>query len=217
MIKKLFTYLLIFPILPSCTIKPNQSDLKFSDSVYQDIASSTMDYPFTATVVDRKYVESVLNQVFDVTSTETSVLTGVYNKSDFGGGCDRYASSDNGVTYEFPKDQCYSGIFPFLPSYSNPMRYSYTVKTCETLINSSARFTSVMQKIYPTWAGGSNILPAPNAITIKTAYQLFFQSEEPGDDLTQSFLVMSSAATTTNEGWKQIMTTLCGSPEWQIF
>ena len=218
--KKILILSVLLPLLPACLFQPKASNLVFDDSTaeknYRAISSVNTDYDITPYVVDRGYVESTLTQVFGSTG-DSSLEVGIYQKKEFGGACDRYAASDNGSgAYEFPRAQCYTGISVFQPANSNPMRYSYTTKMCETLVNTVARFSYVMKKVYPSWVS-SQKLPAPDQAAITKVYQQFYQDEVPSADLVAAFLSMSSSAASTDEAWKQILLTVCVSPEWQVF
>jgi hypothetical protein len=218
--KKILLFSILLPLLPACFFQPKAGNLVFDDSTaeknYRAISSVELDYDVVPYVVDRGYVESTLTQVFGSTGDAT-LETGIYQKKEFGGACDRYAASDTGsAAYEFPRAQCYTGITVFQPANSNPMRYSYTTKMCETLVNTAARFNYVMKKVYPSWVT-SQALSAPDQASITKLYQQFYQDEVPSNEVISAFMSMSSEASSTNEAWKQILITLCVSPEWQVY
>jgi hypothetical protein len=220
--KKLCVGIIGMLLASGCLIQPKPSDLVFDDTVaasrsIASIASVDMGYSVSPYVADRAYVESTLAQVFDLTGS-TTLETGVYQKKEFGGACDRYGANDDGAgNYAIPRAQCYTGIQVVQPSNSNPMRYSYTMKTCEVLVNTASSFNAAMLKVFPTWKT-TDTLKAADAASITKAYQLFFPADAPSADLLASFQTMSKAATTTSEGWKQVLLTVCvSSPEWQVF
>lgn len=216
--KKIILISLLLPFLHACFLQPKPSDLVFDDSEaqrnYRNLASD--DYDVVPYVTTRAYVESTLNQIFGSTG-DTTVESAVYQKKEFGGACDRYAPSDTGASaYEFPRSQCYTGITIVQPSNSNPMRYSYTAKICESLVNNATRFTYAMKQIIPAYVAGQKLADPSDASIIK-AYQLFFQSESPSAEVVNALKGISSSSTMSDEAWKRILVTLCVSPEWQVF
>lgn len=165
-------------------------------------------------MADRSYVESVLLQIFNAANTTagTYIQSDIYQKVEFGGACDPYSVSDIGATtLEFSREQCFTGIGVVQNSNNNPMRYSLTTKVCEKLVNDSTRMDVVRDKIYTTkkWA-------RPDAASIQKAWKLFFPIEDADARVVTELLNVAKVSSTDEEGWKNIMLTLCISPEWQV-
>jgi predicted hotdog family 3-hydroxylacyl-ACP dehydratase len=172
-----------------------------------------VDYPVDVLMGGREYAESVLMDIFNAQGTayESIITAETLTKGEFGGSCDPYAASDLSTsTFEFPREQCYSGVRMVLPANANPMRFAYTTRVCERLIINTDAMNAVKSKIYGTaaWA-------LPDNANIKKAYKLFFPAEEPPVALLDEFRLRSiEAGTTAPEAWKLIMLTLCVNPEW---
>lgn|GEM_PF-3153458 len=214
--KKIFFSLILIPLLTNCT--PQESgELHFDDSAARSVATAYLNYDITPYVADRSYVESVFDQVFGTSGNADGVEYSIYRNSVFGGGCDRYAASDTGgSSYEFVRQQCYGGLGVVLPANSNPMRYSYTAKICENLVNGTNTFNFAMKKVLNVSSLPST-LPAPSDTTIVGAYQLFFQVDPPTADVISALFELTQGASSTKESWRRILTAVCVSPEWQVF
>ena len=186
--------------------------------------ASGEEYAVELPITKRSYVESVFIQVFNIPVGDpdlATLKTAIYDKKEFGGSCDRYGVSDitvNGVVQdEFPRARCGSGITMNLDVNSNPMRYAWTIKACETMIISkAARFAAAMNRIFPGWtAGSSNVAYRPNAENVKKSYDLFFQGREPDAEVIQELVTLGNSAATNDAGWQLILIAECGNPEWQ--
>lgn len=214
--KKIIFSLVLIPLLTNCTPQ-GSGELHFDDSAARSIATAYLDYDVSPYSVDRSYVESVFDQVFGTSGNTDGVENSIYQNTVFGGACDRYAASDNGgASYEFPRQQCYTGIDAVLPANSNPMRYSFTTRICENLVNGTNTFNSAMKKVLNV-SSLPGTLPAPTDATIARAYQLFFQAEVPPADVISALSALTQNSSSTKESWQRILTTVCVSPEWQVF
>lgn len=205
--------LLLLILLVGC-IGGEQTALKFSHSNSVKNVAPVLTYPVQLQVADRSYVESVLVQAFDANGSNGfagRIQTAVYQRPEFGGACDIYESSDNGSSYEFPKEYCHNGLTTTTSANSNPMRYSWTMKICDQLVSDNGRFNAFMLKIFPN---GTN--QAPDAASITAAYGQFFIEEKPDADSLQAFLELSKQSTDIKTSWQLVITTLCVSPEWQV-
>lgn len=165
-------------------------------------------------MADRSYVESVLLQVFNAVNTPAGayIQSDIYQKVEFGGACDQYSLSDLGATtVEFSREQCFTGIGVVQGSNNNPMRYSLTTKVCERLVNDTTRMTVVRDKIFTTkkWE-------KPDSASVQRAWKLFFPIEDANSRVVTDLLNISKVSSSDEEGWKNIMLTLCISPEWQV-
>jgi len=165
-------------------------------------------------MADRSYVESVLLQVFNAANTPAGayIQSDIYQKVEFGGACDQYSLSDLGATtVEFSREQCFTGIGVVQGSNNNPMRYSLTTKVCERLVLDSARMTVVRDKIFTTkkWE-------KPDSASVQRAWKLFFPVEDANSGVVNDLLNISKVSSSDEEGWKNIILTLCISPEWQV-
>jgi hypothetical protein len=205
------------------------AELKFNDEKAARAAgrvpsSIAEDYSVTLPVAKRHYVESVFVQAFAIPLNDpdrATLKTAIYDKREFGGGCDRYGVSDtevNGVIVaEFPRAQCSTAILPELESTSNPMRFAWTAKACENMIYSRpARFQGIMTQVLPGWVSGTpTAKPSPESVS--RAYGLFFQGRAPEDEVLKALVALGESSSTSDEGWKLILTALCVSPEWQTY
>lgn len=198
------------------------TELVFNDE--SAALKSQINYSVTLPMSKRTYVESVFLQVFSISETETdrqTLKTMIYDKKEFGGGCDPYGVSEkivNGITVdEFARYRCTSGLLQDLKAASNPIRYAWTAKACETMILSRApRFAAAMSKIIPGWTVGANLESSkPNADSIAKAYDLFFQGQSPDPEVVQALIELGNTVTEADSAWKLILTALCVSPEWQ--
>ncbi|WP_408099032.1 hypothetical protein ACJVC5_08955 [Peredibacter sp. HCB2-198] len=165
-------------------------------------------------MADRSYVESVLLQVFNAegTSAATYIQSDIYQKVEFGGACDFYAPSDlSATTIEFPREQCFTGMGVVQNLNNNPMRYSLTTKVCERLVNDTARMDVIKAKIFP-----DNKWAAPTAASIQKAWSLFFPIEQADSAIVDDLKAISNVSSGTEDAWKNIVLTMCVSPEWQV-
>ena len=216
MLIRFWMFILALTIFAGCepqalTGKPGSLNWRAPNSYEETKAKLT--YTAELQVADRSYVESVLLQVFDAagTSAATYIQSEIYQKIEFGGACDYYASSDtNATTVEFPRENCVNGISVVQPATNNPMRYSLTTKVCERLVADSARMNSVRNKLFSNkqWA-------PPTDDSIGKAWSLFFPAESIDPRVLGDFKHLAQVSGGTESAWKNIILTLCISPEWQ--
>ena len=187
-------------------------------------ASVAEDYSLELPIGNRHYVFSVLSQVFaipEVSGDADALRTDIFFKKEFGGGCDLYGVSEitvNGtVTSEFASSRCIQGITSDLKATSNPMRYAWTAKTCESLIVSKpTRYAAAMNQILTGWSvGSSQVQHRPSPDTVKKAYGLFFQGRDPDADEVAALLQLGATASNNDDAWRLILISLCVNPEWQ--
>lgn len=207
---KLF-YLAIFFSFISC-VSTEKTELSFYDEEHPYISgngrtpASEIDYELKLQVGDRRYVESVLSQVFDLSESEsTSIRDLIYKKQEFGGACDRYAQSEINGTVEFPRETC-SGLDIVLPATANPMRFAYMTKVCENLVNNSSYLSRAV----------GNVNQDFSETHFLSLYQKFYLEESPSTEVINSFKNLYDEKGTQREGWKLVMLGLCLSPAWQV-
>ena len=211
-----FFYILIPTLfLLSCqdTLAPQSKPLNFRAPNSVQESTVVLNYNYELQMADRAYVESVLHQVFDAKGTPAAsyIETEIYRKMEFGGACDVYEASDLGPTQvEFSREQCFNGITVVQPTNNNPMRYSLTTKVCERLVKDSARMTAVRKKLYTgtTWK-------KPDSASIQLAWELFFPIHSASREVVSALEDIAKVSSSNEEAWKNIILTLCISPEWQ--
>ncbi len=171
----------------------------------------TEETPSELIMGNRFYVDSVFEQVFGNPSGD------IYFQPEFGGKCDQNISPfviDNKV--EFQKTRCFGNLNKDIHPVSSAMRYSTTMKRCEAVIFNDILFSKAMAKVFTDWKPKSmdaKFKPTPESI--KLAYDLFYQSEEPSKEVIDALLIVAETKTTINEQWQHIFLTLCISPGWQ--
>lgn len=208
------TLLFTLMILAACTPTQSPTELNWRAPNAFEEKQAKLTYSSELQMADRSYIESVLLQVFDAEGTAAAsyILSDVYQKVEFGGACDFYAPSDlNATTVEFPREQCFTGIGVVQNSNNNPMRYSLTTKVCERLVIDSARMSSVRAKI---WTDGK--WHAPDEASIQKAWALFFPIERAHPDVVGAFKELAAVSSGDEDAWKNIILTMCISPEWQV-
>lgn len=208
--------LLIIAIMVMSSCVPEQkTDLVFSShGANSGLVGSNEKYSVSLQISERGYVSDTLKKVFNVASGTAADLwidTNVYNKVDFGGGCDFYAESEISSTQpEFPSESC--GIFGTVqPATNNSMRFSYTNKTCEYLTNQENYMNEVKTKITGTGAWKS-----PDEASVKKAWSLFYPADNINKEVSEALINLKSVANSDAEAWKLILFTVCSSPGWQV-
>jgi hypothetical protein len=190
-------------------------DFRAPSSIVENAAM--MDYNSEIQMAGRSYIESVLLQVFDAegTTAATYIQSDIYQKIEFGGACDQYATSDTGLpnsaTFEYVRERCVNGIGVVQPSNNNPMRYSLTTKVCEKLVLEPARLNSVRNKIFADQKWGE-----PTNEKVLKAWRLFHQVTDADSDVLSALKDIKKVTPNNDEAWKIIVLTLCMSPEWQV-
>lgn len=219
-------HLVMMLTLTACQIKP--SDLKFNDTaMIAPIVEFDSDYAVNLPIGERGYVASTLRQIFKFApgDTDASILNShVFMRSEYGGSCDRYEPSEimAGTTpaYEFTVLSCSNGVTPAHPPQLNPMRFALTTKLCESLIHhtNGVRLGKLMEYLYPNWtlATSSQSQFIPNEESIKKAYEVFYRLDEPSAEVIQKLLELEPTETPLKR-WRYIWTTICISPEWQMY
>lgn len=210
------TLILAMMIVITGCVAEAPAPLVFDNSAAENSVTQGLTYTQQLQVADRTYVESVLLTAFDIakgTTLGNTVQTAVYQKAEFGGSCDTYEPGDNGTNNtEFPRERCLNGITTTTPPNSNAMRYSLTMKICDTLINNTTAFTAFMKKIYPP--NGTAV--EADAAAVAKAYGIFFVEETPSKRVSDALIELSKQSTDKKVGWQLITNTLCISPEWQV-
>lgn len=208
-----FTFVLFLLCLASC--QPAQEKLNWRAPNAVEEKQAQLNYQAEIQMADRSYVESVLLQVFDASGTTagTYILSDIYQRVVFGGACDPYSISDKGrTTLEFPREQCVGGIGIVQPSLSNPMRFSFTTKVCEKLVIDTDRMNAVRSKIF-----SNNKWGKPDSVSIKKAWSLFVQYDELDSRMVEEFMAIAKVSGGDEDAWRNIILTMCVSPEWQVF
>lgn len=174
-----------------------------------------IDYKVRLRVGDRRYVESVLKDVFGVGGNTNdpgdSIRLQVFENSAFGGGCDRYSGKiiDNN-TIEHTRERCFGGMGVSDIVTFNPMRAAAVSKACDALVHNSSTFGNAMIKI------SSNSTPAiTDEVALKKAYHLFYPHQDLPQDLKTSLIALGNTGSNGAEKWRHVILGLCVSPEWQ--
>lgn len=173
-----------------------------------------LEYASEIQMGDRAFVESVLLQVFDAqgTAAATYIRTDIYERPVFGGPCDPYSESDSSSSAaEFNNEKCVNQMDVIQPATSNPMRFSYTTKVCERLVADTARMASVRAKIF-----ANNVWAAPDSASVTKLWNLFFNATPIDASVVDALLEISKASSGPDNAWKNIVFTVCSSPEWQV-
>lgn len=205
---------LIFSLLILAACQPAQKELNFEAPNAIVEKEQQLIYASEIQMADRSYVESVLLQVFNATGTPaaTYIQSDIYQKVEFGGACDFYAPSDlNATTVEFPREQCFNRIGVVQNSNNNSMRYSLTTKVCERLVMDSARMDVIKSKIFT-----NNQWAAPSDTSIQKAWALFFPIESADPSIVEDLKAIAAVSSGDEDAWKNIILTMCISPEWQV-
>lgn len=213
---KLKTFMTILSLILMSACTPQEStELNWRAPNAVEEAREKGNYTFELQMADRSYVESVLLQVFEASNTPAAayIQSDIYQKVEFGGACDQYAASDLGAnTIEFPRQQCFSGIGVVQSANNNPMRYSLTTKVCEKLVNDSARMSVVRDKIWPDKKWNT-----PDNASVQRAWALFFPIQSANEIVVSELLNIAKVSSGDEDAWKNIILTLCISPEWQTY
>ena len=206
--------LFIIPLLILAACQPAQEELKFVAPNAMVEKEQQLNYASEIQMADRSYVESVLLQVFNAagTSAATYIQSDIYQKVEFGGACDFYSTSDlSATTVEFPREQCYTGMGVVQNPNNNPMRYSLTTKVCERLVADRARMDVVKAKIF-----SNNVWAAPSDSSIQKAWSLFFPIDSASPEIVNDLKAIADVSSGNEDAWKNIILTMCISPEWQV-
>ncbi|WPU66118.1 hypothetical protein [Peredibacter starrii] len=206
------SFILALLMLAAC--QPAQEELKFDAPNALVEKQQQLNYASEIQMADRAYVESVLLQIFNAsgTSAATYIQSDIYQKVEFGGACDFYSTSDlSPTTVEFPREQCYTGMGVVQNPNNNPMRYSLTTKVCERLVVDSARMDVVKAKIF-----SNNQWEAPSDASIQRAWSLFFPIESASPAVVKDLKAIADVSSGNEDAWKNIILTMCISPEWQV-
>ncbi len=212
---KLFLLLVSTLFLASCQdiVGPEATKLNFRAPNAVEEREAKLSYTYEQQMSDRAYVESVLLQVFDAAgkAMATTIQTEVFQKIEFGGPCDIYAPSDVGAAaVEFSREQCFNGIGVVQGSNNNPMRYSLTTKVCEKLVKDSDSLGAVRKKIF-----SDNKWKKPTPGSIQTAWGLFYQVHRAEPMVVEALLDVAEASSGEEDAWRNIILTMCISPDWQ--
>lgn len=209
--KKIFSLISLF-ILASC--QPETS-LEWAAPNYIVEKEIREDYNYGLKMADREYVVSVLVDVFNVSDAtlRTSINNQILLRPEFGGACDPYSESDLGTSkIEFSNERCINGISGVLVSTNNPMRYAITAKVCEELLGNSQILKNIKQKM--------GVTDKDSVITgahVTKAWSLFYPQEKISTSVLEGLMGVVKASSSSDEGVKNTMLTLCISPQWQTF
>lgn len=204
----------IFCLLILAACQSGQEELNWRAPNAVADKQEQLNYQSEIQMADRAYIESVLLQVFNASGTAAAayIQSDVYQKIEFGGACDVYAISDkNATTVEFPREQCFNGIGLVQSSNNNPMRYSLTTKVCERLVIDTDRMNAVKMKIY-----SDGKWKKPDAASLQKAWSLFLQTGSLDQGSVNGLLELANVSSGDEDAWKNIVLTMCMSPEWQV-
>lgn len=174
-----------------------------------------VDYGLEILMGDRRYVESVLRDVFGISSDSvapgTTIRDNIFRKAEFGGACDVYAPvylDDTNV--EIISETCFSGLTDNNKANSNASRQALVTKTCHTLVANSTAINNVFVKIF-----GSTTAGVVDDAKLALAYQLFYPDDVLSTDVKTALVTLANTQTSNTEKWRMIVLGLCVSPEWQ--
>ena len=185
---------------------------------FQTLASTgaiVVDYGLEILMGDRRYVDSVLRDVFDMPSDSvapgTTIRDNIYRKAEFGGACDVYAPVLTGAsTVENVPETCFAGLDENTRANSNAPRYALVTKTCHTMVGNATAMANVYTKLFGTTSAG--VVDDPK---LTLAYQLFYPDDPLNATVKASLYTLANTQSTNDLKWKMIILGLCVSPEWQ--
>ena len=174
-----------------------------------------VDYGLEILMGDRRYVDSVLRDVFGITSDSvapgTTIADNIFRKAEFGGACDVYAPVYlNGTKVEFGPETCFSGLTENNKANTNASRQALVTKTCHTLVSNSTAINNVFLKIF-----GSTTAQGVDDAKLALAYQLFYPDDVLSTDVKTALVALANTQGSNTEKWRMIVLGLCVSPEWQ--
>lgn len=158
----------------------------------------------------RRYVEGILNEIFNLTPGENGDLKQkIYENATFGGGCDNYAAVILGYTgSEFHRERCYSNMSVKLTPVFSPMRAGRTTLVCEKLLYKNEYFDRMAPKFGGYNQGWSNQ-------NFDKLYDLFYLEETPSSVVRLKFKDLFETQSNNKEAWRVTALGVCVSPEWQ--
>ena len=216
MIRALLLSSLFFSTIACIEIQTERSELVFKGKTSRSIAAESV-YPVSMQVAPRGYIVDVFRDVFEIQEDSTldkMLITNIYKKVEFGGGCDVYEASnlDAYNQIEFPNESCGS-INSTQVATSNPMRFSITSKVCEDILSDSVARESIRKKIFPSTSQWGN--PSDMA-AIKRMWNLFYPIDKINAATSKALEVVGYSTNNEEEAWKAMIFTVCSSPAWQV-
>ncbi len=191
-----------------------------------DTPAASINFESELRLVDRRYVDSMLRDLFGPISAggaaDTAITSNILTQASLGGACDTYAAKitavDEGrnlITYSPSNEQCFSGMSAVLPAQLNSARFALVAKACDALLSDATARNAILTKVF----GGTlpATIPAPASATLTTAYQLFYPLQTPSSAVITGLTALGNTATTNNtDKWIRVMYGICSSPEWQV-
>lgn len=190
-----------------------------------DAPAESINFESELRLVDRRYVDSLLRDLFGPvgagTAADTAISSNVLEQAALGGACDSYATQitnsnpNTGViTYSIPTEQCYGGMSAVLPAQLNSARFGFVAKACGALLDDTTAKNAILKKVF----GGTlpATIPAPTSATLISAYQLFYPLQTPSSAVITSLTALGNTATANSDKWVRVMYGICSSPEWQV-
>jgi hypothetical protein len=188
---------------------------------------ASQDYPRMG---DRKYVKSVLDQIFGPSAASTTNTLILPSASIFGGSCDSMrqapASTQNGGdTCSDIDTNSYSA--PYIPN-SSTLRAGQSMKACNILVFDDMTIQYAIKNVLNvTDLGFLTNNPIPSNANIISAYNLFFPSKEPPPQKAiESLITLATTVRSTScstqfpnchyDPWRYVLLAICYQPDWQV-
>ncbi len=165
---------------------------------------------------NRDYVAALMRDVFTADDDSTPAEFEnhlerwiVFRGNQFGLGCDVYSS--------YTGQDCFWQVEASnLPVQmdDNPIRQSYIVQFCQSVLATDTAVQIVKKKISPE----GNY---PNRESIIKIFNLFYRANNPNENVINSLLDFDRALAENNEDqtnrWRGMILQVCESPGWQLF
>ena len=178
---------------------------------------------FVAPLADRKFVHSLLKDVFGPTAETVDTATEKIfsSASQFGGLCSIYENYlvPNAVATKAPVagkpfDPCAvntasTALGAPAPS-PHVIRQAMLLKTCTALVSNTTTLGFALKKI------STEAVPAATKENLQKLFGLFYRDKpEAPDDLLESLGAMMDSSTLTAQSWAAPIYTVCVSSHWQ--
>lgn len=202
-------------IIATNPVASTSSRVRSFTTLTPPVGGGPIDYKVRLRVGDRRYVESVLKDVFNVNSPAADpndiIRLQIFENPAFGGGCDRYSGKivDNNAL-EHPRERCFGGMGVSDVVTFNPMRAASVSKACDVLVNNSTRFSAAYNKL-----NDGNTAYIFNDNHLLKAYQLFYPEQTLSDEMKTALRNIANKGNNNNEKWKYVILGICVTPEWQ--
>lgn len=170
-------------------------------------------------IASRKYVKSVLIDVFGPSIDQELNRTILSQSPSFSGPCDRYETTRTKAPGYLNSDpvveehDCFVGkedINLSMNGSTNVLRAGWTIQACEVATDNINALDYAKNKIFN---GGSVVNPSNTSLD--NAYQLFYPGKTLPTDISDALMQVSNLEQDTNLKWKNVLLTICMSSEWQ--